>query len=833
MAKLKLRNFLKPTQRYTNRSSINPMNLPLCQACRAWGHIGIHSLDEPCHTQDKNHTGRQFATVEQLAQAPQCVMCASVLAAYNARAQLMPDIQSRLAAEICIEIAGPFYLDSGGSGFYSPDDRSPRLADRSDPNQIVVRSFLRLTVKSLPEAKTRHESDARLSKQTDWDGEFYKHPTLFVITPQFKFIYSSDGTGLLTSIEEWDVPFFDVQLLRGWMRRCEDNHAVKCGGKGIKKEDLPTGFRVIDTLEEKITEPEGSFRYMALSYMWAVGPDNNVQLEKSNVEALTEPHSLRQVQLPNIIVDAIALCRDLGERYLWIDRLCIIQDDEVTKPKQINAMDTIYRSASCTIMGALNTRDDVGLPGCAGRPRHPRSSIWAPAYGLDVETQGLICGSTTDYAIDSTLWNQRGWTFQERLLSRRCLYITHHQVIYRCCEEEAMEVLTWAASPVCSSPEGRGHQDKDGISRKDCDNSSNNSSDETANSNQPSKDISIFKRGDYSGQGTQFTFQGGIKVSDYFDWVKDYRSRHLSFVSDAFNAFVGVSNALSESFKCRILFGIPEKYLAASLYWDSPGAFSPLGQIHNVPSWSWVSSSSAVTYDCASERLGRDFYQIASIVYFHYQQPNGDLKKLVLEERWIQHEISIEELAQRDELPPLRGKGIPGEWRTNQDWKECLQNPWTTYKQQALDPDACKVAVLFPGSLVFNTTIAYLKIGEVLTTPNDKGESNISDASLFNTNSERVGTLKNMDRTWIETHCSKVGVQKLFAFAVISGRLQEYNIRKNSAFFERYSDIWELNVMMLERLPCKSFVARRIGIGRVTMCKWKDCSPRWQTVVLC
>lgn len=89
-----------------------------------------------------------------------------------------------------------------------------------------------------------------------------------------------------------------------------------------------------------------------------------------------------------------------------------------------------------------------------------------------------------------------------------------------------------------------------------------------------------------------------------------------------------------------------------------------------------------------------------------------------------------------------------------------------------------------------------------------------------------------MDRGWIHTHCSKDGVQRLFEFAVISGRLQEYYTRKTSAWEERYSDIWQLNVIMVERLPCKPFVARRAGVGIVTMCKWKDCSPRWETVVL-
>ncbi|TGJ79808.1 hypothetical protein E0Z10_g8954 [Xylaria hypoxylon] len=486
--------------------------------------------------------------------------------------------------------------------------------------------------------------------------------------------YSNDNTCVLTSIQEWVVPFFDTKLLSSWLKECENRHAGQCGGKDTGKDNLPGGFRLINTYEDNIIEPNGSFHYVALSYMWKVGPDNNIKLEKGNVDLLATPHSLREVQLPNIITDAITLCRDLGQRYLWIDRLCIVQDDEITKPGQINAMDTIYRSASFTIIGALNTRDDIGLPG----------------------------------------------------------------------------------------------------------------------------------------------------------------SRQLSIASDVFNAFSGVSNALRESFNSHMLFGIPERYIAVCLCWDCPGPFSPRGDIHNVPSWSWVSSSSAVTYDGETEIPGPDFLRVASLIYFHYQDPDGSFRKLDVEERWVQNIISIHELSERVELPPLSGsKGLPGEWRTNRDWKECPQNPWATHEQQALDPDARFVAAMFPGSLVFNTTVASLKIGQPSTHTDSKGHIVASNASLINTNDETVGTLRTMDCRWIETHCSNDEVQKWFEFVVISGRLQDYFKRKASAWEERYSDIWELNVMMVERLPCKPFVSRRIGIGTVTMCKWKDCSPRWETVVLC
>ncbi|KAI0429969.1 heterokaryon incompatibility protein-domain-containing protein [Xylaria sp. FL1042] len=838
MAKRRFRDVLKFKVQNANYSSTKSNHLRLCRECHGWEHISIHRLDDLQDLDRKDQfTIRRFATIEQLERRAQCGVCASILAAYHARAQYLPNVQSRSAAEVAIGIDGPFYLDPGDHGFHFATGRPSRLSDRSDPNYIVIKTFLSLRVMLLPQPKKENKSVVR--SLTSWYDEFNASSELFVITPQFKLAYSNDDAKILTGIRAWDIPFFDTKLLSGWLRRCEHHHGAKCVGKPAEKENLPIGFRVIDTLEEKIIEPDGSFRYVALSYMWAVGPDNNMQLEKGNADLLAVPQSLRQVRLPNIISDAITLCRDLGERYLWIDRLCIVQDDEITKPGQINAMDTIYRSASFTIIGALNTRDDIGLPGCAGRPRNSKSSVWSAPYEPEVETRGVMCQRTTDNAIDTTLWNRRGWTFQERLLSRRCLYITHNQVIYKCCQEEAMEILTWAVHPISPRSEEYCHQDNRKNLVEGHRYSSEDSKDGSTSYGQEIlyggviESNGIFRRAKYGGKGPQFTFQDGVKLSDYCDWVKDYSSRQLSVASDFFNAFAGVGNALRESFNCRTLFGIPEKYIAICLCWDTPGPFSPQGTIHDIPSWSWVSSSSATTYDCEGETLGKDFLHIATIIYFYYQQPDGDLQKLEAEERWIQHEISIQELSQLEELPPMRGKGIPGEWRSNRDWKECPQNPWATYQRQALDPDARIVASMFPGSLVFNTTVASLKITRPPTPTKGKEESNISDAILVNTRDERIGILRMMERGWIETHCSNDSVQKLFEFVVISGRLQEYQTRKSLAWEDRFSDIWELNVMMVERLPCKSFVARRIGIGRVTMCKWKDCSPRWETVVLC
>lgn len=81
--------------------------------------------------------------------------------------------------------------------------------------------------------------------------------------------------------------------------------------------------------------------------------------------ALTE----RSHKLPNTIKDAKKLTDILGERYLWVDNLCIIRGDDQNKALQIGAMNSIYSSAILTIAAASGTSADTGLPGMSAGPR--------------------------------------------------------------------------------------------------------------------------------------------------------------------------------------------------------------------------------------------------------------------------------------------------------------------------------------------------------------------------------------------------------------------------------------------------------------------------------
>jgi hypothetical protein len=136
--------------------------------------------------------------------------------------------------------------------------------------------------------------------------------------------------------------------------------------------------------------------------------------------------------LPQTIQDAIHCVKELGEMYLWVDALCIIQDDEEHKRTQISQMDRVYGSSVLTLicappdpkigLGAYN-----GLPGFRVGTRISEQDV-GQVQGLDL----LIPYHGVDLAIFGRRRNSCAWTFQEDRLFRRKLFFTEMQRYFQC-----------------------------------------------------------------------------------------------------------------------------------------------------------------------------------------------------------------------------------------------------------------------------------------------------------------------------------------------------------------------------------------------------------------
>lgn len=292
-------------------------------------------------------------------------------------------------------------------------------------------------------------------------------------------------------------------LMKSWIDLCVEKHGPKCKNTHAMKPDFKrliksTFFGVIDVIDMQLKplpivngKPE---RYVALSYVWGKThlKDRPYTTTRANVMVRIQHGGLESAweRPPRTIQETILLVARLGERYVWIDSLCIVQDSISSWELNAKAMHLVYGNAHFTICAADGDADaglrassaalrSSPLPGYhkrappgssppiattsqSVRPRQrasspvPSSHFNLPStYGMTTEeVRGalraadaselppltaeclpnvrLLVSKPPESTIEDSVWNKRGWTFQERLLSRRCLIFAEGQVYFQC-----------------------------------------------------------------------------------------------------------------------------------------------------------------------------------------------------------------------------------------------------------------------------------------------------------------------------------------------------------------------------------------------------------------
>ncbi|KAH9214732.1 heterokaryon incompatibility protein-domain-containing protein, partial [Leptodontidium sp. 2 PMI_412] len=192
-----------------------------------------------------------------------------------------------------------------------------------------------------------------------------------------------------------------MDFLGNSLRLCGNGHAACNEGQ------LPTpkDMCVIDLENMSIGPAPENCRYCALSYVWGKVSETWLTLVRENVASLSLKNALIGMPLPQTVKDAMKLCVELGERHLWVDSLCIVQDDPVFQKQQIDIMDTIYAAATFTIVAAAGNHANAGLPGI---------STWSRTVQRQTITlQDIEISNTIPVMKDTvqiSVWNSRGWT---------------------------------------------------------------------------------------------------------------------------------------------------------------------------------------------------------------------------------------------------------------------------------------------------------------------------------------------------------------------------------------------------------------------------------------
>ena len=240
----------------------------------------------------------------------------------------------------------------------------------------------------------------------------------------------------------------NISLISEWLRTCEKLHS-QCRHQSDAR--LPT--RIIDVgLADSarpprlITSLNISAEYVALSHCWGSlhqsEAGDSARTLKANIKDMQCEIPLKK--LPQTFRDAIVTVRELDLRFLWIDALCIIQDDPVDWAREAATMSMVYGSAYLTIVAtsAVSSTD-----GFLKRPQDMAASISCykdnctePVDRLLIAYQGAD-GDQGSWSslVEEARWNTRGWTLQERLLSRRVLHFTKRKILWECRATDASE----------------------------------------------------------------------------------------------------------------------------------------------------------------------------------------------------------------------------------------------------------------------------------------------------------------------------------------------------------------------------------------------------------
>lgn len=249
--------------------------------------------------------------------------------------------------------------------------------------------------------------------------------------PHAQLAIRKSGRGIMNATE------IEPAVLRQWWKQCNQNHS-KCRSADRTTFPIigqkPAKIRVIDCTTRRVIIADPRCRYVTLSYVWGntaeykrKAADLVVADEDESGDQPSEYIPLIDKQLPQTIEDALEVVEMIGERYLWVDAVCIIQDDDREKSVTIQSMDQIYKSAVLTIVAAGGTHADSGLGGLREKSRNIQSLLGS------VDGIGLM-RYEPDAELAETPWAKRAWTYQEQQLSSKMLIFAHDRVYYHCPE---------------------------------------------------------------------------------------------------------------------------------------------------------------------------------------------------------------------------------------------------------------------------------------------------------------------------------------------------------------------------------------------------------------
>lgn len=301
--------------------------------------------------------------------------------------------------------------------------------------------------------------------------------------------------------------------------------------------------------------------YLALSHVWGISPIK-CKTTKSNLEEY-QSLGIAYERLPRTFQEAVRVTAALGLRHLWIDCLCIIQDDELDWRREAKKMASIYRAATLTLSATSASGSSEGSS---------LSRLLEPAHHLHGAQQNFrlrdhIFENKNPFgAVASGPTTKRAWILQEKVLSQRILHATDTQLVWQC-------------TTLVESEDGMFYDDGaelSPISGLWADLLHSHALLSRCNPNQ------------------FYTY------NCWWTWVYDYTRRDLTYASDQHVALSGITDFVKQLSGNEPLLGLWRQHLALHLAWscerpnsevsfdDAAGGMPLAKHSSRRPSWTWI-----------------------------------------------------------------------------------------------------------------------------------------------------------------------------------------------------------------------------------------------------
>ncbi|KAL0264108.1 hypothetical protein SLS55_000052 [Diplodia seriata] len=627
-----------------------------------------------------------------------------------------------------------------------------------------------------------------------------------------------------------DSPWIETNRLLQWYNDCIVNHAEQCSSPEFFAQlPAPKPQLFIDTFHKCLVPAPKDTPYLALSYVW--GRVETVNTAKSNLDQLQEPGALQvlmdQGKIPRTIRQAIQLVRLLNERYLWVDGLCIVQDDYDMLKDQLNRMASIFAHANAVIMPIDGPDADYGLRGLQGsldqEERHIKQ-LELP-FGDKTLLKRHELGEQRRAPHKKQQYFDRAWTFQEYQFARRRICFEEDSVWFQCCRSTNYE---------------------------------------------------DHRRPELPDGTRDWTFDVGYPALNvYSEMIQDFNRRQLSFPEDCLSSVAGMLLCYTKAFKGGFLCGLPEMFFDVGLLWQPAGdlerrvpskasAVSPAAQ-PCLPTWSWAGWHGPV--DFADWATGNDWIascrgrvaltecQIFPITEWYTGDDPAGVGKRRIDVEWCawreRYKDQDRELPSgwtkelRDPELPLTSEHHPdgyGEYLYNHE--SCNASFW--FPIPLSDPDA--QPRMKPNTrYIFGSvqTVTLYTLGAVSAPPDPEmydlmsARSKCPRISLCNAQNEWAGVLRLHGRDYLEEKgLHPAGAKHAVQLVALSRGSIPNALDYGSYYLEEYyeegrpkqGETYEYyNVMWI---TWEAGVARREAVGRVHRGMWESLEPSVIDVVI-